>query len=260
MKLEKYLLEYQEEGRSKPITLEKALSIVHEKCSNIVNVYKNNDIVISRFTKYVKDYFYIDPSKYIRRSTNNIPNFYTLLMDNLKAWSKYPKRSKSVCCSVEKYIGIERATHYLFPFDGAKFGVCRSRDIWDTTIDHLSIRHFAEYLKQMFDEVGIVVSDENFKEFKNKLIKYNDKIIDYCNKSKENFNCCYFVSYLLGKKTKESETLFDIIEKIFTPEKFKFKLVNINKIPSLTNNVEVWTDSKGILVNSMSFEKFIDKL
>jgi hypothetical protein len=77
----------------------------------------------------------IEPSKHERVSANT-SNVYTLLIDNLRSWSEYPKRSRSIICSTSAFnaagYGVHNPPHQVFPEDGAKIGVAPRSDIWNS--------------------------------------------------------------------------------------------------------------------------------
>ena len=78
----------------------------------------------------------VDPRTSTRRSANT-SNYYTLWMDNDKAWRSFPNRSKSIICTTS----YEKATQYatsnesmvyaVWPEEEyTSFGVCPTPDLW----------------------------------------------------------------------------------------------------------------------------------
>lgn len=98
-----------------------------------MNYYKKNKTYIFRAIQFFNgDFGFVDPSKGQPRMSANTANFMTLFMDNLPAWKKYPKRSKSIICSTkrEEAIGRGGGKYIVFPYDNANIGVCSDRDVW----------------------------------------------------------------------------------------------------------------------------------
>jgi len=86
---------------------------------------------------HTEDVLKIDPSTGIRQSQNT-SNYYTELMDHSPYFEGWPKRSRSLICSLNfgransyaKYSDGE--TYAVFPGRGVKVAVCPGEDIWDT--------------------------------------------------------------------------------------------------------------------------------
>ena len=134
MKLKAYLLN---EGRSVKIKGPEAFDLIKTKCSKMYKTVKNEFTWIYRGLDIIQgDFYMVDPTKGHERESRNTTNHYTLLMDNLKAWSKYPKRGKSIICSTDvskaKGYGYSGNTFRVFPYDNAKIGLAPERDIWDS--------------------------------------------------------------------------------------------------------------------------------
>jgi len=74
-----------------------------------------------------------DPRKYLRKSANTI-NFYNFLTsDVLKNWSKFPRRNKSLICSLSSFNASGYGEiYYVFPENGSTIGVCPAQDMWNS--------------------------------------------------------------------------------------------------------------------------------
>lgn len=67
------------------------------------------------------------------RKSRNTVNHTTLLVDNAKSWSQYPKRSESYICSTDyEYASDFGKPYYMIPMDSTKIGVCSDGDFWDS--------------------------------------------------------------------------------------------------------------------------------
>lgn len=92
----------------------------HRSDSNI------NDKSIYRSVDLKGDYYILKPTGEIRQSAWLNSNYYTLLLNNLPSWSKYPKRTH-VCSN--KYFQFNQNVFKVIPINGAKIGICPSDDI-----------------------------------------------------------------------------------------------------------------------------------
>jgi len=199
------------------------------------------------------DYIYTDPSKGTRVSAN-VPNYYTLIIDNHPAWKKFPKRGKSVICSTSR----EYSEYILLPEDGSKIGICPTFDIWNsfqkTGIDSLDIwsydfeailgnRGFDKSWNSLKKAIGIVTKRKNWvansiqRLITNPTV-YNDWIREFFNSDKEDF-----LKYVRG---------------LFDPKENGFKLAKSGD--NLPAEKELWTDGKCLLIRSGVYEEFINKV
>ncbi len=70
------------------------------------------------------------------RVSANTKNIYTVWMDNHPAWKDYPKRSKSIICSLSEAragsYAYESATMLIIPADINRIGICPGEDLWES--------------------------------------------------------------------------------------------------------------------------------
>jgi len=98
-------------------------------------VFKGIDFdPISSYPKTLYPSYTILNPKIEKRKSRNTANFYTLMMENLSQWRKFPKRSNSLICTTDYYKARMYGTAYrVIPIDlNAKFGVCPEEDIWES--------------------------------------------------------------------------------------------------------------------------------
>ena len=70
-----------------------------------------------------------------KRMSQNTFNYYTELFDHLPSFNGFPKRSRSLICSTSPSTADMFGYAYaIFPFDGAKIGVCPSYDLWRSKV------------------------------------------------------------------------------------------------------------------------------
>jgi len=252
MKFKQFLLT---ERRSKPISQEEAFNLLEKNCKQALK-----STPIYRGVKFVDDYFLsVNPSDFERKSANT-KNYYTLLIDNSPYWKDYPKRSKSIICTTSHYRASAYGNIYrVFPYDGAKIGICPASDFWGSFINSLYgdyLDDFNENIEYLFSILNIPLKDNSISSIK-KSFKQFDKVYQT---KKENtiehitnlhINWLYdFYSYKKG--------LLNYINEILNPKKNNLKLQKIGT-PIKCDNCEVWTDSKSILIQSDIFNELKDR-
>ena len=215
--------------------------------------------------KYGYDFGIINPKRFERKSANT-SNHYTLLIDNLPEWKQYPKRSRSVICSVDvpQSPGSENV-YYVFPVKGSKVGVCPRGDIWwsfqktlgkDYLLNTWNI-YFGYLLNFLLD--GLRMFDVSWDVLKTAIVSAN-KIRD---KSYDDF-LAYIYSFRRhlkdpewSKSFFEGEDLLKLLRRIFDPRTNGFKLVTIGS--KMRSGAEVWTDGKCLLVSRGEVNSFLDE-
>jgi len=111
------------------------LKIYSKKELEECQVFKGIDFdPISSYPKTLYPSYTILNPKIEKRKSRNTANFYTLMMENLSQWRKFPKRSNSLICTTDYYKARMYGTAYrVIPIDlNAKFGVCPEEDIWES--------------------------------------------------------------------------------------------------------------------------------
>lgn len=211
------------------------------------------------------DYIFVSPSSATedRKSPYATNNAYNLLLSNLPSWKPYPKRNMSIICTTDKSHAkkIYGVPYRVYPYDGAKIGVCPEGDIWMSfkrslfgeTLDFLNV-----VIKVLADTVNYVVFDKDFHN----LIKCFDDIDtqrygdvgDFFQKD----NCLFekavrkqqagaaVWNFLINIGYINDVKLFDLLNKRLDPDKNGFQLITVGS-KSIRSNVEVWTDSDSLL-------------
>ena len=240
---------YLNEGRSKPLTHDETIKLL-ENCTNSFSMSQKYPIYRG-FNNGVTESYFIDPSKFTRRSMNT-DNYYTLLMDGLPDWKNYPKRSKSIICTTDiVYAGDYGEAYNVFPFDGANIAVCNAADIWGgfkKNIHHL--KWFNKCLNEIADELGIItslyraMSYDDIINVLNEIDKRKNELDIkriWRRTNKEKFFDRYFSQY-------NDRSLVELIIEAFNPDKNGFKLYT-PKTFNVKGNHEVWTDSPSVLIH-----------
>jgi hypothetical protein len=278
MRLQTYILEdYKKIGRGKLISEEEALKMIPKFSDAIKSSLKGNLFLsryISKFTGKRSSYYYIDPKKGEPRVSASTSNYYTLIMDNSKKWSKYPKRSKSLICSVISGINEIRSSLYLvLPENGAKIGECQNADLW------ISFPNVDVTMNKWNKGVSFLLNMPNYTDEKieNKLFKRGDfdkSYIDFkkaCKKfdnwvknttmlSIKEIQSALFVRYhhSVWIRKWKGEPIYEFFDNLLDPQKNEFKLVNIHSLNK--NNDEAWTDAKSLMIlGQYNSEDFLNK-
>ena len=264
------------ENRSKRINPNKCISLLEQNCSKAINAYKKGNIIYRGLEDFNgnRECLYVNPKSYVRES-HNTQNYYTWINDNSPKWNKYPKRSESIICTTERDIAVDYGNVYIvFPYDGAKIGVCSNSDYW-YSFSHLryetkiaSLDSFNHQLNSIFENFGKsldYISDYDdlkyaFKEFDN-IIKESDEEwrksdiedAEYENIKYEEYKGSRTIDYLIDSENFELlqgytkyEDLMKYLQSLLDPSKNKFSLKRIGD--SLPKDREIWTDSKSILI------------
>jgi len=162
------------EGRGKPISKEEAIELIKKNCSGIVKSYKTGDRIYRGAGGSDTEYQFIDPTKGKLRRSRNTRNYYTLLMDNLTPWKAYPKRSRSIVCSTDKYkAGGYGSLYIVLPYNNAKIGVCSNRDIWDSFKIVRNLASFNRIVQHLISTEGKSIKDLD-KNWKTLLANFKD--------------------------------------------------------------------------------------
>jgi len=241
MRLKQFLLI---EGRTKPIDQDEAISFIQENCKQALKMYnENREIYRSITDEYKSTPFKIGDSSKFKRTSAYTKNYYTMLLDNLPEWKKFPKRSRSFIGSST----IERATSHggtlyvAFPVDGTKIGVCPKDDIWGS-FGELRLSQFNRFLEDFFYNLLHQYPNEtNWKKLKtqfksiNKIIKANPELIE--------------VTFI---KKYHKDNLFNAVREYLNPDKNKFQLKEIGD--KLSKNKEIWWSGRTVFI------KYDDKI
>lgn len=116
--------------------LQEMVSKLKAKCSQAVNTYLTNGTVIIRIFEMEANRstgpdITIWNGNQSGRTSKNTTTYYNEFIDNLPEWGAYPKRSKSLICSMLNVRGDFPTNSYvIFPFDDVPIGLCPNNDIW----------------------------------------------------------------------------------------------------------------------------------
>lgn len=243
MKFKQYLLN---EGRSKTISEKEAYDLLTKNCMEAVKKWKEGKRIY-RAVNNNSNFLFIDPSGSLRTSYFT-SNHYTLIINNHPMWKKFPKRQ--IICSGGS--GERAMNHgysppyYVFPYDGAKIGVCPADDIWESFEE---LRSFNIYDLNFFNNLmdsTFNLPDDNWNMFEMEAENINVRDEFPKHALRDYFNTL-------------NVSLFDFITKMLDPKLNNFKLQKISNYNVNPNeNLEVWTDSKCILADFDGAEGIIE--
>lgn len=250
MRLQSFLLS---EGRSTHVSSEFATDYIKKHCTDAIDAY-NKGSKMYRGTTDKGDFALVKPSEYNRASAYASANFYTLLLDNLSEWKRYPKRSKSIVMSTD----INKAWEYsddggkklyvCLPVNGSKIGVCSGEDIWESFPSTLG------NLGWWSDDMSSIYGDwasESWNLFKQTINDYDKEVtVQMVRRLKLTMNNRnrWFDKYADNiQDVGSSKPMLDVLTELFNPSKNGFKLMKVGDI--LPKYKEVWTDGDSILID-----------
>jgi hypothetical protein len=263
------LNDYLTETRSISVTEKDARDFIHKSCSQALKgtpIYRGHRL-------YKDDYFTINPKSFSERESPYADfNYYNLLLSNLPSWSKYPKRNKSVICTTESDAALRRGNgngYIVLPINGSKIGVCSAADIWDSfeNLNTANMNRFNKTLQRLFDilkendygtlPVNLDTDYSSFTNFceivdiaKGDTYAFDDILADILYEDDDLDEDD--VKWLMEFKNSKLKFL-SYIDSILSPHKNGFKLITAgSEFAELTEYLEVWTDSKCILVKVTS--------
>jgi hypothetical protein len=223
-------------------TPQRSISLSKEKAIELLKNCKNSlkSTLWRGYGKEMADeYLFIDPSKSVRVSANTA-NYYTLFMDNDPSWKAFPKRSRSIIGATN----LERINHWptiyrVYPYNGAKIGVCPSDDIWTSFDAHIMLSDINSAISDLTGEHPQTYK-ELLKAFKQiDMFKYEP---EFWNEHQWQKNILKSMGYF-----KSDKSFYQVYKKYMDPKENGFYLEGSNY---QTNSVyEFWTDSPCIMLN-----------
>lgn len=288
IRLKSLLLE--NSGISKELSRSDAIKVYRKQCDEHDTI--NRQIWRGTSASFKSGVGIADPNQHERTSTGKKGNHHTLFLNNLKNWSYYPKRSRSLICSMDRDVASAYGTPYVvIPFDGASIGIAPKDDIWysfktglkevfalgekDANLPMLNKSIDILYYILKGDEVsGYMgasgVDDNNFSKMKSQIKEVSnniDKIYQSMKNAKEEDKLFgierhFQIALNVAEAIKTSSNdFFPLIKKALDPNLNNFNLKKYKKgfkTPNLKS--EVWTGSKSLLVRESDYENFIGEL
>jgi hypothetical protein len=242
-----------------------------------------DDNEIFRSVNLIWDYYLITPKMKKLRKSANVPNYYTLLMNDLPSWDKYPTRTH-ICSNVE--FDYNTTLYRVIPFDkDARIGICPNDDVqadfeYDAklkiygidSLDRYSdlinsnffrFRDFSIQFMKANPEIRFEsgIRDKNWRSFR----KDSEKMLD----SLRNLNM-----ETATEKDKENINMIidlldvDKLNELFNPEDLGFKSVSYKKYKNMKFDKvkqpyhmendymhEIWLDCPILLIKNSLLHK-----
>ena len=262
MRFKQFLLK---EGRGKEVDLQYAKEWIEKNSPKVLeNALEGNKIYRGLNNNYFA--YYINPKKSTRKSAYVGSNYYTLLMDNLPLWKKYPKRSKSIVCTTDYSKGKAYGTLYLvFPKDGSKIGVCPKDDIFYSFPKLYNNKEFIYNMRDWtyhFEDLDFWMSNKKSDKSWNSMKKLFNKIDELRKKqnslslsSSDDKDVIYIKEYFPYLFNKGKDSLSGI-NQAMSPKKNGFELKKAGDI--IPADREIWTDGESMLINEGEFEELFN--
>ena len=257
------------DGRHTEISKNAVLNLLKKYQINLKELYTNGAVWRGDSLTGESDYYIVETQNFTRVSANT-ENYYTLLIDNLPEWSKFPKRSKSLICSTDKNLaepfGKGQEPFLIIPLDkNSKMGVCSKEDIFvsfkmfeDSSDGIMDFTFFITSLAQHY-EVDISTY-EDLLQLLAKIEKDKPEVM----KLLKGKDIPYFHNFeMVEMWEKSNASLLEVIRKALNPEINNFKLINYyrdHKILKQLNDNEVWTDAKSIMIKASEVENVIGSI
>lgn len=250
--------------RSVPIKTDWALDFLEKKCQDAINqnwkIYRGIGVSETSF-------YYVNPkSRGERISPYATGNYYNLFFSNAPSWSKYPKRNISLICSTEGEDAENFGdSHFVFPVDGSKIGVCPENDIWPSfkVLNSEGLDEFNWSFESLLDHIKM-----SWPHNWNQMVKCFDFIDDKKDEIANKIADVNMSPYEFFSETipyfEHNTSFMEAVEDVLAPEYNNFKLVTVgDPKPSNMNSHgnEVWTDGFSILmpVHNQFIKLFEDK-
>jgi hypothetical protein len=199
-------------------------------------------------------------------------------MDNLPSWKDFPKRSQSVIGLTSEdprvIFGFHR--YLIIPFDGARFGVAPSSDLWGCKVNITDYRPLTTdptfSFNDFFSEMMVMnkVSDNSYSEMMSdlqELYKEFKSLLVYPRPDSSGIHIADtkstdWIIHLIPLFKKFHHSKFESVEEgfnhFFAPNRFKgtdldeqegFQVMDWKYLSSLGNyeTYEFWTDSECLL-------------
>jgi hypothetical protein len=247
---------------SKELSEKQFMNLVNKNCKEFL---KNPKLIYRGVAAFDDLYYYVNPNAIYRPPVNNgyEDNLYQVFFDTSKNWSEYPKRSKSVMCSLNFSTANRYGNVYnVIPYDGSEWCVSPKPDFWDCFKERIGTDDLPKFFKKLIDFYEHVY--DSFYTSKNLKI-YSEKILDKFKtlhnsdspgvKEKNIKNDIEYLFSELGEKLIPStnKSFYDKLDKLLAPKANGFKLVNYENLKGKYN--EVYTESKCLLIEYKKFQR-----
>lgn len=203
------------------------------------------------------------------RSSKNISNHYTLILDQQLKEKHLPLRSKSTIASNSKNVaGIYGETYAIFPYDDVTIGKCYNNDIWVTKVE-FGDRDVTYYNFNKFLNEKISHDPKTYADIINDISKILDvddvSKLDYAETElysnfKKQYNDLKVMSF---QDTDKKEVADKVLRHMYDLKTAKFEFGTYKElgIDNLSTDNELWFSGKCIAIKLDLYEQALkDKL
>jgi len=253
------LIKYLKEGRSVSMDKEEIQNLLKKNCSNALAAYNKGKKLFRGYYDAKDDFLVVDPkNSKPRKSAYAKGNYYTLLIDNLPSWKKYPKRSQSLIMSssynkASQYTFSSSTLYIVFPYDGSDIAVAPEDDIFNSfnIYKEFSVimdtgNSFNKLLEELLSGTGEKHPDKSWSTLKKVFKLYDKETEDVLDQYHNSHGQLYNENLDKFLKKYYSGDMLKMWDAVMNPTKNKFRLTtDITKIPS---GRECWTEGKCIMI------------
>lgn len=249
--------------RMKSLSRKEAIRQLESNCKQAIKIWVNGNVIYRGDFNYSDEFYLAIPtSTDIRKPFN----FIDMIINNSKYWNKFPRRDIVCSTSRRKSYGYGNVYH-VFPFDGAKIGICHEIDIWDSfhMLNELGFywaKDFNDAMKVTFDRFAIHIDGKKWESFVKGVKELEDILMNSMNPERD---LEYLDTYdmLMGWLSNyyiediKTKSLINYILEVTSPKPNNFDLCKIgDKLPY--DDRELWLDSKCIFVSDDVIDTVFD--
>lgn len=207
----------------------------------------------------------------IRKSKSGYNIYTRLISDILPSWTNYPKRNRGTICSTNREYASSYAhdfIFYIFPQNNTSIGVCLKHDIWMSFpfVSKMTGCKYLDYFEKelvKFLSYTLKINDNDitriFQGDTSIIIQTLEDAVALCNKDnkhmeKELQNISSYCATLC--RIVKEVPIIEYLDYILNPEKNKFQLVGIDKVPPRANH-ELWFEGQYLMIREDIISKVI---
>lgn len=199
---------------------------------------------------YDTNFFYQPVMQPGTRKSANVANWYTLIMDNVPEWSKFPRRSASVICTTDPIMSSDYGvTFNVLPFGNPIIGICPREDIWLSfprlkTVDMESLQELLDALETLENiYLDKPLSQDTWPDFTRGLQELSQKILQEYQSSRYDF-----VNKLQGQVTPQKNMLA-VLREILDPQAAGFNTTRLSEWQPEPQK-EIWFSAPAFFLQS----------
>lgn len=155
----------------------------------------------------------------LKRDSANSNGYYNWWLDNSPDWSEYPKRSKSIIASTDKYTADNFDTvYFIVPSDKCKIGMCSKSDIWGS-FDLEQFDDIADDLNEFMHVVADVLKGGHVSNWEELQSGLKDTTREYLETLEATNSRAKQVKSLVKVMDENGDdNLFELFSKLLSPE------------------------------------------